>query len=397
MTELGQTTDPKALIPGNAASIYQTEAELRQYGDLLHEAGAGLKRIDTSDGWKGAAADAFRAAYHGQPTKWLQAGDAFHEAADALNSYAATLIWSQNQAVDAINQWHAGDKQGAGSTLSNARSQLASAGDEAARRVGQARDLAPPKPGFWSQLGDDIGSFFSGAGHVLETAGETVLDAAASLANAAVHDLGSVAEVVGGLALMDVAAGGEFLGGALDITGAGAVLGVPINVLAAGIGATGIGMAGMGLKTIINDAAGPDRVNMSSQGSGGGGSNVGASNRIRPPQEGDREYVVDNPSDLSETITDIDHIENGTLWEEKTATGQDPRMDVGRWTQKNVNGKLDSYVRARQYMPGYENAPLGLDFTQPGATPQFKAAVEQAVDAWKADHPGVDVQVRWAS
>lgn len=63
---------------------------------------------------------------------------------------------------------------------------------------------------------------------------------------------------------------------------------------------------------------------------------------------------------------------------------------------RNVNGKLDSYVRARQYMPGYENAPLGLDFTQPGATPAFKQAVEQAVEQWKSANPGVDVTVRWA-
>ena len=50
----------------------------------------------------------------------------------------------------------------------------------------------------------------------------------------------------------------------------------------------------------------------------------------------------------------------------------------------HVTGKLDSYLRARQYMPGYEQAPLGLDFTQPGATPAFRAAVENAVSQWKA-------------
>jgi hypothetical protein len=83
----------------------------------------------------------------------------------------------------------------------------------------------------------------------------------------------------------------------------------------------------------VSDAAGPDRVTrMNSQASGGDGGTDpvdGTSNRIRPPVDGDTNYVV---------------------------------------------GKLNSYTRARQYLTGYENAPLGLDFTQPGATPEFKAA-----------------------
>jgi hypothetical protein len=78
------------------------------------------------------------------------------------------------------------------------------------------------------------------------------------------------------------------------------------------------------------------------------------------------------------------------------AAGPDPRMDAAKWVQKNVAGKLDSYVRARAYLPGYENASLGLDFTQPGATSEFKATVEEAVEQWKAANPGVPVTVRWA-
>jgi hypothetical protein len=121
------------------------------------------------------------------------------------------------------------------------------------------------------------------------------------------------------------------------------------------------------------------------------------SNRSRPPRDGDTNYVVENPANPGETITDIDKVGGGTLWEEKTATGQDPRINTQNWVQKHVLRKLDSYVRARQYLAGYENAPLGIDFTQPGATPEFKAAVEQAVQQWKAAHPGVEVTVRWAS
>lgn len=36
------------------------------------------------------------------------------------------------------------------------------------------------------------------------------------------------------------------------------------------------------------------------------GENARPSNRVRPPRDGDTNYVVDNPHDLSDTITDID-------------------------------------------------------------------------------------------
>ncbi|MCX4748851.1 hypothetical protein OG455_25610 [Kitasatospora sp. NBC_01287] len=397
--ELGSTNDPKALIPGEPAAIYQTETELRAYGDSLHQAGAGLQRIDTADGWRGKAGDAFRHAFHGQPTKWLQAGDAFHSAADALNGYVSTLEWAQGQAATAIGQWNSGDKKGAGDALDKARGQLDSAGNTAATAIGKARDLAPPKPGFWSRVGDDIGGFFSDVGHAIEGAGEDAATAILSVGNAMVHDPGSVLETAGGLGLALLGAGGEVGGFALDITGVGAFLGVPAGVVSAGAISGGLGFAWAGMNNIMHDAAGQDRVNMSSDGGGGGGggdSTEPLSNRLRPPQEGDTNYVVDNPNDLSDTITDIDRVQDGRLWEEKTATGQDPRMDPQKWVDKNVVKKLDSYVRARPYMPGYEDAPMGLDFTEPGATPQFKATVEQAVNDWKAAHPGVDVEVQWA-
>jgi hypothetical protein len=122
----------------------------------------------------------------------------------------------------------------------------------------------------------------------------------------------------------------------------------------------------------------------------------GFSNRERPPREGDTNYVVDNPNDWSDTITDIDRIEDGTLWEEKTATGSDPRFNAQKWIAKHIFKKLDAYVRARQHMPGFEDAPIGLSFTERGATPQFRTAVESGVAEWQARNPGVDIKVRWA-
>ncbi|GEB52856.1 putative T7SS-secreted protein [Streptomyces cacaoi] len=122
----------------------------------------------------------------------------------------------------------------------------------------------------------------------------------------------------------------------------------------------------------------------------------GKSNRDRPPVEGDTNYIVDNPANPADTITDIDRIENGTLWEEKSATGQNPNMKIDPWVNKHVFKKLDAYVRARSHLPGWENAPIGLSFVEPGATPTFRRAVESAVAAWQQNNPGVEVRIRWA-
>ncbi|HEX7660545.1 MAG TPA: hypothetical protein VF444_13810 [Pseudonocardiaceae bacterium] len=272
MAELGETNDPNALVPGDPNSIYHTVSALRTYGDLLTIAGKGLERVDTSDGWSGQAADAFRNVFDGQPNKWLHAGDAFHDAAKALDDYAPTLSWAQQQASVAIGQWNSGEAnhQQAQSTLSRAREQLASAGDTAAAAVGRARDLAPPKPGFWSQLGDDVGSFFSDVGHDLETAGADVLNTAASVGNAMIHDPGDTLAMVGGLALAGVSGLGDGAGAVLDVTGVGAIAGVPLNVVSTAGVVGGLSLAGVGAAGILQNAAGPDRVNIMNSDSGGG-------------------------------------------------------------------------------------------------------------------------------
>ena len=119
-------------------------------------------------------------------------------------------------------------------------------------------------------------------------------------------------------------------------------------------------------------------------------------NYIRPPVEGDTNYQVFDPNDKGITITDIDKVNNGTLIEEKSFTGANTQAQNEAWVQRQIVPKLDKYVEARQYMPGYENAPLGVDLTE-GANPQLQQAVTQAVDNWKQAHPGVPVTVQWGN
>lgn len=275
--ELGQTNDPAQLIPGDPESLYTTFGAMIQYSSLLEEAGKGLNSIDTNSGWSGPAADAFREAYSVQPTKWLQAGDAFKSAATALGNYAAMLSWAQQTAGDAITTWNSGKQnhQAATEMLAQARSQLSTAASEAAGTISKATKVFPGPPGI---LGD-IGSFFSGAWHGVEGGAKTALadtvNGLASFGNAAIHDPGGVAATVGGIALTGISAGGEGLGVVLDATGVGAIAGVPLNIASAAGMAVGTTITAGGITSIAIDAAGPDKVTVmqasSSGGSGGGG------------------------------------------------------------------------------------------------------------------------------
>ncbi|MFC9258157.1 hypothetical protein ACFTTZ_42620, partial [Amycolatopsis thailandensis] len=110
--------------------------------------------------------------------------------------------------------------------------------------------------------------------------------------------------------------------------------------------------------------------------------------------EGKTDHVVYDPAvpNNGRPITDIDRVENGVLWEEKTAIDA---QNIPDWVGKHVDKKLNSYLEARKHLQGYENAPIGLRFTQPGATPAFKAAVEKAVDTFRKANTSVRVMLDW--
>lgn len=221
VAELGSTTDPKALIPGKPAQVFETVQSFRRYGDALTMAGDGLATIST-DGWEGEAGDSFRAVFDGEPARWIKCGDAFHAAATALDRYTSTLEWAQRQAAEAIGLWQQGEaattqakddhaaataqaQQDAATAaaagtptaaepipfidpgaemraqarhlLDNARAQLQSAGDEAAAIVGQARDKAPPEPSLFGKVWEGLHEYrrgvWEGAGDLAKYAFET--------------------------------------------------------------------------------------------------------------------------------------------------------------------------------------------------------------------------------
>jgi hypothetical protein len=110
-------------------------------------------------------------------------------------------------------------------------------------------------------------------------------------------------------------------------------------------------------------------------------------------RDGDHDVPIDEPGNLARTITDIDKPQDGTLWEEKSATNAG---DVNKWVNKQVVNKMEAYIEARQHIAGYENAPIGIEFTTPGADPAFRAAVDKAIADLRVKHPGVEINVKWA-
>ncbi|MDQ0908822.1 hypothetical protein QFZ22_004807 [Streptomyces canus] len=303
---LGETSDPRELVPGAPDALTTTAQSLLAYGDVLIEAGEGLAKIDTENGWSGDAADAFRDRFHGQPARWVEAGNNFHAAANALYDYIAALRAGQQRAGEAITRYARGqsatataknahdqqvdeargkgdtteipfndpgeaDRAAARGTLETARGNVDSAGHTAAALVKKATEAAPERPGFWSKVGD----FFGDVGEDLLDGGKTVVNDLASFGNAMVQHPGDSAAMLGGMLLAGVSAGGEGLGVALDATGVGAVAGVPLNVVSAAGIATGVGLAGAGAVDLAQHATNDSKVEplrMNSEGSGTGGS-----------------------------------------------------------------------------------------------------------------------------
>ncbi|MCA1229402.1 putative T7SS-secreted protein [Saccharopolyspora sp. 6M] len=203
MPELGETTDPHALIPGNPETVRGEIALCNRYAAGLGRAGDALKLLDTTD-WKGDAADAFHDAFDRHPLDWLNAADAFRDHADVLTGYVEVLEWAQAQAAEAIALWTEAEaataqartdhdnavtreqhraattgtpvapipftdpgaekRAAAQDLLDRARDQLAEAGERTRTTVLDLAADAPRKPGAWGQAGELLGDVGAGIG-----------------------------------------------------------------------------------------------------------------------------------------------------------------------------------------------------------------------------------------
>jgi hypothetical protein len=346
--ELGTTSDPTALVPGNTETVGSIVWWLQYYGNTLSAAGDGLARIDTADGWRGDAANAFRAAFSNQPGTWTDAGNAFHEAASSFDAYATALATGQAQAAQAIELWNGGQTEAAQAMLAQARATVGRAGENAANAVAAATARAPQRPGFWSKVGAGL----DGLGRGLLHLGSDVVDDLASVGNAVVHHPDDLGWMAAGLGLTVLSAGGEIGGFALDATVVGGVIGVPANVVSTAGIVTGAGMmmeagADLGRHATGDDAvhSGDSADDAPAQPDGPGPNSTSSKSRIA-------NRLGVSTQDLEDAIHELKDEANPSGARRNPDVIVD--LDTGEVYVKLPNGKpgSDSIGNIRDYLPG---------------------------------------------
>lgn len=148
---LGETADPKSLIPGEPDSIDGNADALRGIGRKLESVGDELKDVDFGE-WSGTASDSFQESFAKEPVKWIKCADGAEKAGKALADYSGVLRWAQGQAAEAIDIWEQGTQSGeadgepsaaeplhteAQAILKRAKDQLALEGGRVAKLIGE--------------------------------------------------------------------------------------------------------------------------------------------------------------------------------------------------------------------------------------------------------------------
>ncbi|MFC3893699.1 putative T7SS-secreted protein [Lentzea rhizosphaerae] len=100
-SELGDTDDPKELVPGNVATLEETANGLRKLSTACQEAYAGVSKLDVGH-WTGQAAEKFGGYFAKETPRWRDAAEAFGPAVDALTTYKGAVERAQRDAAEAI-------------------------------------------------------------------------------------------------------------------------------------------------------------------------------------------------------------------------------------------------------------------------------------------------------
>ena len=190
MTELGESTDPRVLVPGKAAGIDQAAARWRRLAGVAEQTATSLKAVGVPEGWAGDAADAFESRVASVGRRWNRVSDALTAAASALEGFSSTLLWAQGQAEVSVDMWERAARQSAEGVaapmvglglraeaspsspvdpggplrqravelLGDARERLAAAGDSAASAIDAAAAEPDLDAEVWVALGASAGT-----------------------------------------------------------------------------------------------------------------------------------------------------------------------------------------------------------------------------------------------
>ncbi|GIT79912.1 alpha/beta hydrolase [Leifsonia sp. LS1] len=105
MAELGQTSDPTALVPGSLDSIDSAIAQWKKRAATADQASTSLNALPAPVGWSGAGADGFARHRKNAAARWERLSHAFTSAASALDEYRTALRAAQKRAGRAIDLW----------------------------------------------------------------------------------------------------------------------------------------------------------------------------------------------------------------------------------------------------------------------------------------------------
>lgn len=395
MAELGETTDPRGLIPGDASEIRKSTENLTTYASTLVRIGEGLQRLDTG-GWTGDAADRFQEYFDGEPGRWVTCGDAFHSAATAINRYADTLEWAQGEAQRAIELWQGSQqatrqaraqyeqasqqaaeqaaasgaappamppfddpgepkRREARAVLDNARTQLASAGDQATSVVDEAQQHAPEEPSLIGEVVGGVGDAVSGAVGNIAHFGMT---AAADVVDFTTNAAGVVVEGAGWVAGKTVDGVGNAIGATLDAVGLDDA-GDSVESTT-GAAATTVASA---TRTAGNAAWdwGDERADDIRDAAADVADSLGAENppshtaEFEPPEPN---YIVVDEDRYPESAQHIEEAQAGTIWQGDTAQPGQPLPD--EVTVDKANADINRR-EALQGIPGRGGERLDRD------------------------------------
>lgn len=109
MAELGQTDDPRELVPGDPAAVTGAADDLRARAEIMESVAAGLAAVRIPD-WEGPASSAFWDKFTPEAGNWRLGRDAMTTAARELDAHASALTWAQGQAAEAIALWEQGEQ-----------------------------------------------------------------------------------------------------------------------------------------------------------------------------------------------------------------------------------------------------------------------------------------------
>jgi hypothetical protein len=302
----GESDDP---LPGEPDTVVMLGQDLRSIADALSQRADEIQALSSVDSWKSPAADEFRSKAGDAVKNLRKAFTRYDEASKAIGTsvvggseanWASALETAQQAAAKALadGQAAAGEhqnlqrqidqlppntppndptakslhdrQQNQSDALNKAKAELQAAKDQrdraanaAADKIRHAIDHDGLKDGFWDKFDSVVDDVLTIAGHVLDAVGQFLEDLGYTLLNILTvlfspQSLLGLLSTALGLLMMVAAVGGEVGGVALDVTGIGAVVGVPVNVLSAGLFLTGGALATAGMGAWMNAMANGD-------------------------------------------------------------------------------------------------------------------------------------------